>query len=183
VSVPSPSVSDPPRRSRILRPIRLSMFLLLILVIALGVALYAYRVREARLQDRIAIYRHFKIEGIFDALDLPIVTTYTDKATLNDALKDIKLRMTKNPKLPKIPNGIPMYVDPVGLQEVKKSMETPIRRPERADAMPLGEHLRRVLQPLGLDFVVKDGFLMITSKTLMDSNVDDPYLRYRDVLR
>ena len=55
-----------------------------------------------------------------------------------------------------------------------------------SDALTLGEHLRRVLQPLGLDYQVKDGFLMITSKESIDAPVGtdaDLYLRYRDVLR
>jgi hypothetical protein len=184
VSVPSPSVSEQPaRRSRLLRPIRLSTFLLLVLVIALLIALYAYRVREARLQDQIAVYRHYRTEGIIDALALPITTTYADGASLNDALKDIKQRTTKNPKLPKIPNGIAIYVDPVGLLEAERSMDSPVKRPAGADAMTLGEHLRRVLDPMGLAYEVKDGYLMITTKDSLVGNIEDPYFEYRDVLK
>jgi hypothetical protein len=184
VSIPSPSVSEQPvRRSRLLRPIRLSTFLLLVLVVALLIALYAYRVREARLQDQIAVYRHYRTEGIIDALEGPLTTTYADGAKLNNVLKDIKQRTTKNPKLPKIPNGIAIYVDPIGLQEAEKSMDSPVKRPPGADAMTLGEHLRRLLEPMGLGYAIRDGFLMITAKESIVDDFSDPYFEYRDVLK
>ena len=67
-----PSASPPQaRRSRFLRPIRLSTFLLLVLVIALLIGLYAQRLREARLQDAIAVYRNYRTEAIIDALEQP----------------------------------------------------------------------------------------------------------------
>jgi hypothetical protein len=46
--------------------------------------------------------------------------------------------------------------------------------------------MRRVLEPLGLGYVVKDGFLMITAKEPIDEPFGYdayPYLQYRDVLR
>ena len=40
------------------------------------------------------------------------------------------------------------------------------------------------LKPLGLDFTISDGFLMITSEEAVDERPDDdPYLGYHDVLR
>jgi hypothetical protein len=179
-------MSGPTRRARLLRPIRLSTFLLVILVIALLIALYAQRLREAHLQDELSIYRHYRTEGIVDALDQPIALTYADGAALDAVLKDIKMRTTKNPSLPKVPAGIPLYVDPIGLQEAERSLSSTVKRPSPADTLTLGEHLRRVLDPLGLGYQVQDGFLMITSKEEVDVPVDedvDPYLRYRDVLR
>jgi hypothetical protein len=174
------------RRASVLRPVRLSTFLLSMVVIALLIALYAQHVHEARLRDAISIYRHDRTEGIFDALDQPIALTYADGAALDVVLKDIKMRTTKNPSLPKIPAGIPLYVDPIGLQEAERSMHSTVKRPPSADTLALGEHLRRLLDPLGLGYQVGDGFLMITSKESVDEHVGDdvdPYLRYRDVLR
>ena len=65
-------------------------------------------------------------------------------------------------------------------------MNSTVKRPPSADSLTLGEHLRRVLEPLGLGYVVKDGFMMITSKESIDVPVGDDvdlYLQYRDVLR
>jgi hypothetical protein len=187
MSTESPPASSPQaRRSRFLRPIRLSTFLLLVLVIALLIGLYAQHLREARLQDAISVYRKYETEGIIEALERPIAVPYPDDAPLDEVLKEIKKQTTKHPKLPKIPTGLPIYVDPIGLQEAERSTNSPVRRPPAADALPLGAHLRRILEPLGLGYVVKDGFLMITSKDPLDDPIGaymDPYLQYRDVLR
>jgi hypothetical protein len=168
------------------RRVRLSTLLLLMVVVALLCGLYAQKRRQAQLLATLSLYRHPGTEGMFDALDQPIALTYSDDATLSDALKDIKMQTTKHPKLPKIPTGIPIYVDPVGLQEAERTLETPIKRPPLTDSLTLGEHLGRILDPLGLGYVVKDGFLLITSKESLDqllADKVDPYPRYRDVLR
>ena len=183
MSSPSPAESRP---RRFLRPVRLSTTLLTTVVIGLLIALYAQRLREARLQDAIAVYRNYRTEGIIDALDQRIALTYADAAPLDEVLKGIKKLTTANPKLPKIPTGIPIYIDPIGLQEAERSMNSTVKHPPSADTLTLGEHLRRVLEPLGLGYEVKAGFLMISSKESLDAPVGadaDPYLQYRDVLR
>ena len=163
MSVPSPRIRSPQaHRSRFLRPIRLSTFLLLVLVIALLIGLYAQRLREAQLQDAIAVYRNYRTEAIIDALDQPIALNYADGTPLDDLLKEVSKQTTKTPKPAKPWAGIPIYVDPIGLQEAERSMNSTVKRPPSADTLTLGEHLRRVLEPLGLGYEVKDGFLMIT---------------------
>ncbi len=155
-------------------------------VAGLLIALYAQRLREARIRDTLAAYRDPRQEGLIDSLDQPIALNYADDPHLDDFLKEVKKQTTKNPKLPKIPTGIPIYVDPIGLQEVECSLNSTVKRPPSADTLALGEHLRRILEPLGLSYVVKDGFLMITAKESNDEPTGDdvdPYLRYRDVLR
>jgi hypothetical protein len=177
---------EPARRASLLRPIRLSTFLLAMLVIALVIALYAQHLREARLQDAISIYRHYRTEGIIEALEQPIALTYADETPLDQVLREIKRQSTKNPKLSKLATGIPIYVDPIGLQEAERSLNSTVKRPASADTLVLGEHLRLMLEQLGLGYVVKDGFLMITSKDSLDEPLGenaDPYLQYRDVLR
>jgi hypothetical protein len=187
MSTSSPTATrEPARRARFLRPIRLSTFLLLTVVAGLLIALYAQRIREARLRDAISVYRHPQTEWLLDALDQTIALTYADGEHLDVVLKDIKMRTTKNPKLPKLPTGIPIYIDPIGLQEAEQSLHATVKRPPSADTLTLGEHLRRILEPLGLAYLVKDGFLMVTAKDSLDAPVDedvDPYLQYRDVLR
>jgi hypothetical protein len=183
---PASPTHEQRRRPRLLRPVRLSTFLLLTVIAGLLIALYAQRVREEQLRDAISVYRLVQNEGIFDALDQPMALAYQDGDALSNVLKDIKMQTTKNPKLPKIPAGIPIYVDPIGLQEAERSMNSPVKRPPSADTLTLGEHMRRVLGSVGLDYVVKDGFLMITSKeslNLPTGGEVDPYRLYRDVLR
>ena len=58
-------------------------------------------------------------------------------------------------------SGIPIYVDPVGLQEAVVSMGSPVSVYRSGH---LGFILRESLRPLRLSFIVKDGFLMISSR-------------------
>jgi hypothetical protein len=163
--------------------IRLSTLLLWMIVIALFVGLYTQQRRTAELRATLSLYRDPATEGIFDVLDQPLALTYADGAHLEAVLKEIKLRSTGWPKLK---SGIPIYVDPIGLQEAEKSMTSPVRRPLPVDRLTLGEHIRSVLGPLGLGYVVKDGFLMVTSSESLEMETGDaidPYRQYRDVLR
>jgi hypothetical protein len=168
---------------KITQRIRLRTLLLWMIVIALIVGLYTQRRRTAELRATLSLYRDPITEGIFDVLDQPIALTYADGAHLEQVLKEIKQRSTG---LPKLKAGIPIYVDPIGLQEAEKSMTSPVRRPSPVNRLTLGEQLRSLLGPLGLGYVVKDGFLMVTSSESLDMETGDaidPYLQYRDVLR
>ena len=165
-----------------LRRFRLRTLLLLIIILALIFGLFVQNRREIQLQSTLAMYRNPKTEAIYDALDKPLATTYPDLATLENVLKEVKARTMGKLKLM---SGIPIYVDPVGLQEAGQSMTSRVERPLSRDDITLGEQLRHVLEPLGLGYEVKDGFLMISSKESLDTPTGvhmDPYLQYRDVL-
>jgi hypothetical protein len=63
-------------------------------------------------------------------------------------------------------NGIPVYVDPAGLDEARAMIGATVDvNPEQA---PLKAQLRRALEPLGLSYYVRDGLLTITSKQAAD---------------
>jgi hypothetical protein len=171
------------RRLRLLRRIRLNTLLFLIVILALLFGWFVQKRREAQLWSALALYRDARAEGIYDVLAESMALGYPEGAPLDEVLKLIKQGSTGQPKLPA---GIPIYVDPLGLQEAGKNLEAPVKRPESADHLTLGEHLRRILGPLGLGYEVKSGFLMITSKESLDVPGGDklhPYLQYRDVLR
>ena len=163
------------------RRIRLSTMLLLMVVLALVFGLFVQKRRELELQATILPYRDQVTEGILAVLDRPLALTYRDGATLEQVLKNLKLRSAGQPKLP---TGMPIYVDPIGLSEAEKSMSSTIKSPRPADSLALREHLHRILKPLGLDFEVRSGFLIITSEeSVVDEVEQDPYLGYADVLR
>jgi hypothetical protein len=165
----------------------LDTFLLLIAVAAVLAGLYAQSRREEDLRAALTLYRNPKTEGIIDALSGPDLLSAHDDSTLEAVLKELNARTTRNPNLPKIPAGIPIYVDPIGLQEAEMSLSAQIKRTvgdASADAS-LGQRLRLLLDAVGLSYQVKYGYLMITSKESLDVALEDvdPYLRYRDVLR
>jgi hypothetical protein len=168
---------------KLVRPIRLSTLLLAMIVLALLCGLYAQHRQEVELRSELAHYRDPASDAIFDVLDQPLALTYGDGAPLEVVLREAKMRSTGRPKLT---SGIPIYVDPIGLQEAEKSMSSPVRKPPLAEKLTLGAHLKAALDSLDLSYIVQDGFLMITSKESLDvetGDAIDPYLQFRDVLR
>ena len=131
MSIPSPS-APATRGWRVLRPIRLSTFLLLVLVIALMVSLALQRERERQLRDAIAVYRQPQTEAIFEAVARPMPLHYLDGARLDEVLKVWKRTTIGSPGLAP---GIPIYVDPIGLQEAGQSLNSTLRRPPSADSL------------------------------------------------
>ncbi len=75
---------------------------------------------------------------------------------LSDFLKAVKKATTDN-QFP----GIPIYVDPVGLEDAGAKIESHLTAYNNG---PLKHVLRESLRPLRLSFIVKDGFLMISSR-------------------
>ena len=81
---------------------------------------------------------------------------YANETPLEDVLKDIK-KATKGPR----DSGIPIYVDPIGLQEAEKSLTSTITI--NVENRPLKTTLPLILKQLGLVYYVADGLLIIAS--------------------
>src|SRR5436305_14652287 len=94
-------------------------------------------------------------------LDEPISMSFPNETPLEDVLKYIK-QATQGPN----DTGIPIYVDPVGLQEAEKTLTSPITL--ELEGVPLKTTLRLLLKQLGLTYTVKDGLLTITSESSED---------------
>jgi RNA polymerase sigma factor (sigma-70 family) len=92
---------------------------------------------------------------ILAKLEEPITMPFDSETPLEDVLKYIKGATTG-------PNdaGIPIYVDPIGLQEAEKTMTSPITLD--LDGVPLKTTLTLLLRQLGLVYRVKDGLMIIT---------------------
>jgi hypothetical protein len=87
-----------------------------------------------------------------------------EKTPLEDVLTHIKQATSKG----KDGKGIPIYVDPLGLQEADKTLTTPISFTAKGE--PLKSSLARLLRSIDLTYVVKDGFLMVTSSEDLNSD-------------
>ncbi len=58
--------------------------------------------------------------------------------------------------------GLPIYIDPIGLQYAERSLNSTVRI--NFDAIPVRDGLRLCLKQLGLGYSVRSGFLMISDE-------------------
>jgi len=98
-----------------------------------------------------------KTKSVLATLDEPISMSFANETPLDDVLKYIK-QATKSPRNHL---GIPLFVDPRGLQEARRSMKSTIHID--LEGVPLKTTLRLLLKQLGLAYVVKDGAVIISS--------------------
>ena len=105
-------------------------------------------------------------------LKRPVPMQFEEKS-LDDLLKYVKLATKESDG-----KAIPIFVDPIGLQEAEKTMNSMIN-PIDLEGIELQTTLGLCLKQLGLAFVVKDGLLEITSIESWDelntSPYDDPF--------
>ncbi len=94
---------------------------------------------------------------IMKVLDEPISMSFANETPLDDILKYIK-QATTTPKF----SGIPIYVDPIGLQEAERSLLSTVQLD--LEGVPLRRTLQLILTQLGLAYFVQDGMLVITSE-------------------
>jgi RNA polymerase sigma factor (sigma-70 family) len=102
---------------------------------------------------------------ILAKLQEPLDMVFPRETPLDDVLKYIT-RATKYGDRPSDP-GIPIYVDPFGLQEAKKSLKSTVTI--NVTGVPLKVTLPRVLAQLGLAYLVGDGVLLISSSSRIDA--------------
>jgi hypothetical protein len=107
---------------------------------------------------------------IRDWLERPIPMRFPDETPLDDVLKYIK-QATTTPGY----SGIPIYVDPIGLQEAERSLNSTVQID--LEGVALRETLGLCLKQLGLTYGVKEGRLRITSQDEEpEVDLEDPFL-------
>lgn len=103
---------------------------------------------------------------IHDALETPVAMTFPDPTPLRDVLRYVTLA-TSTPTYA----GIPIYLDPIELQEAEATPTSPVT----IDLVntPLRESLRICLKPLGLDYEIRDGILQVCcARDVEDSGLE-----------
>lgn len=108
-------------------------------------------------------------QRIFEALGTPLEMSFPIETPIEDVLKYVRTATATS-------DGweLPIYVDPVGLQEAEKTMTSAVTI--NLKRVPLQTTLRLVLKQLGLDYRVRDGFILITSEENETPVFMDPYL-------
>ena len=111
-----------------------------------------------------------KSQKILEKLSESISMSFNADTPLEDVLKYIKQATTSSNYA-----GIPIYVDPLGLQEAEKSMTSTVRNIS-LEGVPLKVTLKLLLNQLDLTYKVKDGLLTITSNESAEraNDEDDP---------
>ncbi len=99
-----------------------------------------------------------KSKMIHKALDEPISMSFLAETPLEDVLKYIKQATTS-----KTYGGIPIYVDPQGLEDVQGNLATGTIKGLELEGIPLKTTLRLMLKQLDLAYCVHDGLLFISS--------------------
>lgn len=96
-------------------------------------------------------------------LEKKVDMSFPNETPLDDVIRYIRA----STRSPAYPEGIPIYVDPVGLQEAEMSINSPVII--NLTQVPLRASLRLVLNQLGLTYKVKDGLVQVTSETPEDA--------------
>ena len=95
-------------------------------------------------------------QAILAELEQPVAMTFSNPTSLHDLMTYIKKATIHEPEFPQ---GLPIYVDPVGLQDADKTMASPVAI--HLSGVPLRTTLALVLDQLGLIFRVRSGVLVI----------------------
>jgi hypothetical protein len=97
-------------------------------------------------------------QRIIAKLNMAVPIAFPNETPLEDVLKSIKAS-TQGPD----DNGIPIYVDPIGLQDAEKTMQSPVTLD--LEGLPLKTTLPLLLKQLGMSYMVRDGLMTITSQS------------------
>jgi RNA polymerase sigma factor (sigma-70 family) len=115
------------------------------------------RLRIAELAPYVASFdKSPTTKGILTKLDEPISMNFANETTLEDIVNYIR-EASRTKGQP----AIPIYVDPAGLAEAEKTLQSPVVID--LEGVPLKTTLRLLLKQLGLAYCVKDGLLIISS--------------------
>jgi len=113
-----------------------------------------------------------KNAAILRKLDEPITMSFPNETPLEEIIKYIKTATTGSKD-----SGIPIYIDPVGLNEAEVTLISPIILD--LEGVPLKTTLRLLLKQKRLAYCVKDGLLFISSvngiyQELQEAGIEDP---------
>ncbi|WP_422928840.1 RNA polymerase sigma factor [Singulisphaera sp. PoT] len=110
-------------------------------------------------KDDIAKQAEVTTRAIQFRLNHPSELAYPVHMKLEDFLKAIKTQS----KCPELPNGMPIYVDPEGLQEAGQTMTSMVNLDRKG--VSIGEDLRCALRMLSMSYYVNSGMVMMSSRT------------------
>jgi RNA polymerase sigma factor (sigma-70 family) len=129
------------------------------------------RVRAARPRFFRSVDDNARTQAIVAKLNEIHEFPFENETPLEDVVKYVR-EATRDGQFP---NGIPIYIDPLGMQEAEKTMQSTVKI--ALEGVPLRTSLRLALKQLDLVYVVKEGLLMISypsSENFLDEIERDP---------
>jgi hypothetical protein len=142
-------------------------------IAVLGSVLLIQERKAARLRAALIYYKSQSRERVVDRLHGKALLKWADDCPLEEVVEQVR-RTTATGKpgaRPVFPLGIPIEVDPIGLERAGQSLKSPVPSPPADVNLTLAEKLRAVLEPLGLACDVRDASLVITARDLVTSPV------------
>ena len=125
--------------------------------------------RLARYADSDYLFdRDAKTKAILQKLGEPLSMNFATETPLADVKKYIQ--DATQDEAAGLPTGIPIYVDPIGLQDADKTLADTVTM--QLEGIPLKTTLRLLLKQLSLTYTVKDGLMTITSNASDDQPTD-----------
>ncbi len=100
--------------------------------------------------------------SIAEKLEDPVAMNFPNEIPLSDVLRYIKAAT----KVPGDDAGLPIYVDPIGLMEVECSLTSTVSID--VEHMPLRATLPRVLKQLGLEYLVSQDVVIVSSPRVIE---------------
>jgi hypothetical protein len=122
----------------------------------LGVILVVLAQVEPATNPPLAAAAKPRTEAILAMLEEPAAMNLPAITFLDNVLEHIKRATKKGSNDP----GVPIYIDPVGLERAERTLHSMVRVPTKA--APLSDILGRGLRSLGMAYIVKDGLLIIS---------------------
>jgi len=101
--------------------------------------------------------------AVLKVLDDPVSMNFPNETPIEDVLKYVRA----GTRSAEFPNGLPIYVDPVGLQEAEKTLSSTVSI--ELEGVPLRRTLYLALRQLGLIYKIEDGMIYVTA-----ANVENP---------
>jgi hypothetical protein len=144
-----------------------STVILLAAIVVLGSLLVIEERKAARLRAALTYYKSRSHERVVDRLQWRTFLHWPDDSPLEEVIEQIKLSTAAPRGWPNFPLGVPVEVDPIGLERAGRSLSSPVPSPPAGVNLTLAEKLRAVLEPLGLACEARDASLVITARDLV----------------
>lgn len=124
-----------------------------------------------------------RTSAILKVLDAPLPIKFGGDVAVGEfrelAMGEFLKFLREASKSQELPSGLPFYVDPAGLLEAEKTLDSAVGIGMEFEDAPLKTALRLALRQLNLAFMVKDGLVIITyvdsvAFTRSENNLGDP---------